>query len=311
MNTPEPQADVERKESYAVLQKPIKYIPHPDFQNPALEGEIVRTLVRPPTDITSKLPRDIPPYFASLYATPLLEKEEEVHLFRQMNFFRFKADQLRLATLTLGKVAEAIVPQIACEIKGQLDKAIVARNTITEANMRLVVNHAKKIIDPLHHDFFEVISKGNLALMEATGTYDCNQGNKFSTYATWALRTRIKGFDRKQLRHASNMQFEEDPTILEDTPAWVTSERVLLTYRESIRVYLQKLLSGLEGRLQNIIIDRFGLNHELNYGLEHPLEPLTLKECGARYGVTKERARQLEEEALEHLHRIARCTNYE
>ena len=54
---------------------------------------------------------------------------------------------------------------------------------------------------------------------------------------------------------------------------------------------------GLDDRERNIIMFRFGLNHET--------EPQTLEQLGGRFGVTKERIRQLESRALGKLRKIA------
>ena len=40
-------------------------------------------------------PRDVPPELASCYEYPLLDKDQEAHLFRKMNFLKFKAAKLR------------------------------------------------------------------------------------------------------------------------------------------------------------------------------------------------------------------------
>jgi RNA polymerase primary sigma factor/RNA polymerase sigma factor len=62
-------------------------------------------------------------------------------------------------------------------------------------------------------------------------------------------------------------------------------------------VQIGKILSRLDDREQKIIISRFGLDHR------H--EPLTLKEVGAKMGVTKERIRQIEARALDKLRMAA------
>ena len=53
----------------------------------------------------------------------------------------------------------------------------------------------------------------------------------------------------------------------------------------------------LDERERNIIMYRFGLNQDT--------EPQTLEQLGGRFGVTKERIRQLEARALNKLRKIA------
>ena len=57
------------------------------------------------------------------------------------------------------------------------------------------------------------------------------------------------------------------------------------------------ILEQLDEREKNIIMQRFGL--------EQGTEPSTLAEVGSRFGVTKERIRQLEARALRKLQKIA------
>ena len=40
-----------------------------------------------------RLPSGLPPYLASLYEVPLLTREQEAHLFRKMNYLKYKAGQ--------------------------------------------------------------------------------------------------------------------------------------------------------------------------------------------------------------------------
>ena len=41
----------------------------------------------------SRLPSGLPPYLASLYEVPLLTRKQEAHLFRKMNYLKYKASQ--------------------------------------------------------------------------------------------------------------------------------------------------------------------------------------------------------------------------
>ena len=61
------------------------------------------------------------------------------------------------------------------------------------------------------------------------------------------------------------------------------------------------ILSELDEREQRIIVSRFGLNHSI--------EPQTLKEVGLELGVTKERVRQIEARAINKLRVAAQHEN--
>ena len=63
---------------------------------------------------------------------------------------------------------------------------------------------------------------------------------------------------------------------------------------------IKKLLSALPTRAQDVIVGRFGLNQT---GQE-----MTLEAIGKKYGITRERVRQIENYAVNH---IRRSENYE
>ena len=73
-----------------------------------------------------------------------------------------------------------------------LEEALAVKNQIIRANLRLVVSIAKKHVGR-SDNFFELVSDGNMSLIRAVEKFDYARGNKFSTYASWAI---MKNFIR-------------------------------------------------------------------------------------------------------------------
>ena len=135
----------------------------------------------------SRLPSGLPPYLASLYEVPLLSRKQESHLFRKMNYLKYKAARLR-RKLDLTKPRRKLMDQI----EHLYDEAVSTKNQIIRSNLRLVVSIAKRHVGP-SQNFFELVSDGNMSLMRAVEKFDYSRGNKFSTYASWAI---MKNFAR-------------------------------------------------------------------------------------------------------------------
>src|SRR5262249_42869421 len=82
-----------------LLAQPLDYIPHTSFEDRSLEAEILAQM--PDAEAYEakrrdmRVPKDVPPELAPLYEVPLLNKEQEQHLFRKMNYLKHKASQLR------------------------------------------------------------------------------------------------------------------------------------------------------------------------------------------------------------------------
>ncbi len=64
------------------------------------------------------------------------------------------------------------------------------RNTLIEANTRLVVSVAKRYRG-YGLQFLDLIQAGNVGLIKAVDKFDYHRGNRFSTYATWWIRQAV------------------------------------------------------------------------------------------------------------------------
>jgi RNA polymerase sigma factor (sigma-70 family) len=220
-----------------------------------------------------------------------LNREQEQHYFRLMNYLKYRASVLR-ENLSVRRGSTRVVKKI----EELLDQANDIKNLLTRSNLRLVVSIAKRHLKP-GVNFFELVSDGNMSLIRAIEKFDYSRGNKFSTYASWAI---MKNFARSV--PAEHTRLDRFRTGCDEI-FFDAHDRRGSAFEEELvnsaqRKAISEILRELDGRERKVISCRFGLGRGN--------EPETLEEVGTRLGVTKERVRQIEVRTLEKLRRIAR-----
>ncbi len=281
-----------------ILEEKLDFIPNVAFESPTAEADILGKSGeattgaerKSPQARTLKAPPGLPPYLSSLYEVPLLTKEQEVCLFRRMNYLKYRAAKLR-ESLDPKQAASSVLD----EVERLQKQALAVKNQIIRANLRLVVSIAKRHVGSTN-SFDELVSDGNMSLIRAVEKFDYARGNKFSTYATWAI---MKNFARS----IPTEQHQRDRFVTghEEMFAATADRRSNETEFEhdlaQMRTSIAKILGRLEDRERAIIMARFGLDESG--------EPHTLEEVGEELGVTKERVRQLEVRAMGKLRQFA------
>lgn len=274
-----------------LFNQPIDYMDSPEFQKPNADRMI---LGRPPEvekkQNRVKPPPGLPPYLASLYSIPLLTREQEQYWFRKMNYLKYRAAKLRDQIDPKRPKARQMD-----QLEEYLNQAVEVKNFLIRSNLRLVVSIAKRHITPTSN-FFEMVSDGNMSLIRAIEKFDYTKGNKFSTYATWAI---MKNFARsipQENRVLDRYRTGNEEVFLQSSDSRANQYEEELNNQKQHQV-IMSILDQLDERERAIILQR--------YGIMQGTEPQTLEQVGQRFGVTKERIRQLETRALKKLQKIA------
>jgi len=289
---------INEKRARRLLELPLDHIHNPEFEGKRAAEQILAAF--PSVDESllhrTRPPAGLPSYLAALYETPLLTREQEVHLFRRMNYLKYLASQLR-DKLDPARARGSVMNQF----ERLYEQAVEAKNEIVQANLRLVVSIAKRHVTP-SDDFYTLVSDGNVSLIRAVEKFDYGRGNKFSTYASWAI---MKNFARSipgESKHRDRFRTSLDELFsgrVDDRSGQYEQETAQRLREQQIN----RILARLDEREQRIIISRFGLDHSQ--------EPRTLKEVGADLGVTKERVRQIEARALDKLRAVVEEESFE
>ena len=197
--------------------------------------------------------------------------------------------------------------------EGTAEEATKAKQKLVQANLKLVVNIARKSVQISHLPMIDLIQEGNLGLMVAVEKFDYKLGYRFSTYAAWWIKQAIFKAISEQSHYAYlsaytksislDAQFELNSgsevtlsDILEDTKSSAFADAEY----ENLKRDIESVVSTLKEREQAVVRMRYGLGE---------LGRKTLEEIGKIYGVTKECIRQTENRALRKLRELNYSNN--
>jgi RNA polymerase primary sigma factor len=274
-----------------LLQEKVDYIYNAEFDDVEKEALISGPMpaeqefndkvkaMRPPKDVEAQM--------SYLYERPLLNREQEAHQFRKMNFFKHKLLKLQEQLKSAGSLVRAQDLKKAEVLHSQITKT---RDMLIECNQRLVHNLATKHLQS-GQNLDELKSDANISLMRAVEKFDYSRGNKFSTYATWAI---MKNFARSIPDENTHRQrFMTGSEEVFDGKADVrTDEQEVVQQADQARARVNRLLQYLDPRTREVIRMRSGLDGS---------EEMTLEEIGQHFGITKERVRQINVRGMKQL----------
>ena len=239
---------------------------------------------------------DVPAELAPLYEVPLLTKEQEQHLFRKMNFLKHQLHKLcdRFRRPDGSIDPERSASRTSTRSNGFRKRPPRSRTCSSAATCGWSCRSPSGT--PAQTDnFFELLSDGNMSLIRAVEKFDYSRGNKFSTYASWAI---MKNFARSipEEKHRKERYVTGHEELFEAAPDNRTDEAGVASAAEQATHRVNRLLEYLEPRDREIIRMRAGLDGS---------EPKTLEEIGQQLGITKERVRQLNVRIMKKLRDIA------
>ena len=275
-----------------LLTEPADYMDHPDFEKRAIARELFGgepKLVNRMAARFVELPDPVSDSVCTGERVPALSVEQERHLFMRFNYARREA--ARILAAYAGKPLTNVATR---RLLAWGRRVLVARGIIVRINMPLVLAMAKRT--RLYNvDFNEMISEGNMALLRSVEKFDCSRGFKFSTYSCRAI---LKSFSRVAMRasrYRGRFPTEFDPAMERSDHVERMRVQVEEDCVDELKEILVRNVACLSDVERTVINERFALGKGM---IEIDQTPKTLEQVGHIIGVTKERVRQIQNNAL-------------
>jgi RNA polymerase primary sigma factor len=125
-------------------------------------------------------------YLKEIGKVDLLTSDQEVALAQAMVAGQEAKEQLA----EMEREGTVLPEEDAKALRALVKAGERAKQSLAEANLRLVVSIAKRYVGR-GMLFLDLIQEGNLGLIKAVEKFDYTKGYKFSTYATWWIRQAI------------------------------------------------------------------------------------------------------------------------
>ena len=275
-----------------LLTEPADHTAHPEFDKPGTEKKLFggeAKLVDSAATRFAESPDRITDAVRAGERLPTLSSEQERHLFMRFNYAR-----MRVARILARYVGKPLTAAGTRRLLAWGRRVMQTRAVIVRLNMPLVLAMAKRT-RLTSIDFNEMISEGNMALLRSVEKFDCSRGFKFSTYSCRAI---LKSFSRVAMRasrYRGCFPTEFDPAM--ERSDYIETQRVGVEEDcvDELKEILIRNLAGLSEVEQTVITERFALGKP---EIEGPPAPKTLEQVGHIIGVTKERVRQIQNNAL-------------
>jgi RNA polymerase sigma factor (sigma-70 family) len=274
-----------------LLNEPFFFVDHPDFPNADAETQLFGGPARLTSANATRFVQHADAVCDAVRAgerVPTLTHSQEQHLFQRYNYARFKVAML------LEKFAgKRLTAAGTRQLLAWGHRALVARSVIVRLNLPLVLAMAKRT-KLGNIDFNEMISEGNMALLRSVEKFDCSRGFKFSTYSCRAI---LKSFSRVAMRasrYRGTFPTEFDPAMERSDYLDRRRDNIENDCVAELKDIFVKNLAGLSEVEATVIRERFALTP----AEDGSAKPKTLEQVGNIIGVTKERVRQIQNNAL-------------